>query len=522
VTDALRIIPVDILKSLDKKDLITLLEGEQDIRQKMQTEIELLKSANENLKDQVIEVNGKYVRLKSKIFERSSEKSRDPVTKKDPKRKKSTSPKARKRTQKSLSEKYPNTPIVEQNISLTEEPNCPCCQDQMSDSGLTEVTEYLEVTPKKYSIIRQQRVKYRCQKCYGSLVTAPNPPRVKAGSAYSDAFILDVALSKYCDLIPIERYATIAKRLGIDLPQNSLIGLTHHLAGFVKSVYDLLRKEVLSLRAVHADETRHKMLEGDENPNWYLWGFSNKFSCYFEYHDTRAGKVASTILLESFCQVLVSDVFSGYLKAVNDVNKNRIEKKIKNLIAAFCNSHSRRKFKEVESKFEDEAGFYIEQYKKIYAIEKVCKNISPNRRKKFRRKMLAIFTKMRLKAKAEIERYSSNSGMYIALNYFLNNFEGLTVFIKNPHVAIDNNSQERLLRSPVIGRKTWLGTHSRKGAETAAILFSIVESCKLNFIDPRKYFKDLVNDLHNGSPPYTPRQYKLAKQKSCYLAVFGT
>jgi len=264
------------------------------------------------------------------------------------------------------------------------------------------------------------------------------------------------------------------------------------------------------------------MLEGDENPNWYLWGFSNKFSCYFEYHDTRAGKVASTILLESFCQVLVSDVFSGYLKAVNDVNKNRIEKKIKNLIAAFCNSHSRRKFKEVESKFEDEAGFYIEQYKKIYAIEKVCKNISPNRRKKFRRKMLAIFTKMRLKAKAEIERYSSNSGMYIALNYFLNNFEGLTVFIKNPHVAIDNNSQERLLRSPVIGRKTWLGTHSRKGAETAAILFSIVESCKLNFIDPRKYFKDLVNDLHNGSPPYTPRQYKLAKQKSCYLAVFGT
>ena len=88
MTDALRIIPVDILKSLDKKDLITLLVGEQDIRQKMQAEIEPLKSVNENLKDQVIEVNGKYVRLKSKICERSSEKSRDPVGNKDPKRKK--------------------------------------------------------------------------------------------------------------------------------------------------------------------------------------------------------------------------------------------------------------------------------------------------------------------------------------------------------------------------------------------------------------------------------------------------
>ena len=85
--------------------MITLLVGEQDIRQKMQAEIELLKSANENLKDQVIEVNGKYVRLKSKICERSSEKSRDPVGNKDPKRKKGVSPRKRKRTQKSLSEK---------------------------------------------------------------------------------------------------------------------------------------------------------------------------------------------------------------------------------------------------------------------------------------------------------------------------------------------------------------------------------------------------------------------------------
>ena len=75
-------------------------------------------------------------------------------------------------------------------------------------------------------------------------------------------------------------------------------------------------------------------------------------------------------------------------------------------------------------------------------------------------------------------------------------------------VAIDNNAQERLLRSHAVGRKTWYGTHSERGAETAAVLFSIIETCKLNKVNPREYLKNLVQDLHNGKNPYTPSEYK--------------
>lgn len=100
------------------------------------------------------------------------------------------------------------------------------------------------------------------------------------------------------------------------------------------------------------------------------------------------------------------------------------------------------------------------------------------------------------------------------MSYFLENYEGLTRFLENPELPIDNNLQERLLRSTVIGRKTWYGTHSRRGAETAAILFSLVESCKLNQVNPREYIKKLAQDLHFGKAVYTPWEFKNLPQNS--------
>jgi hypothetical protein len=98
------------------------------------------------------------------------------------------------------------------------------------------------------------------------------------------------------------------------------------------------------------------------------------------------------------------------------------------------------------------------------------------------------------------------------LNYFLDNYQGLTLFLKQPDVPIDNNGQERLLRSHVVGRKTWYGTHSERGAQTAAILFSLVETCKLNHVNPREYFKNLAEDLLAGQDPYTPKEFKDLRQ----------
>ena len=153
----------------------------------------------------------------------------------------------------------------------------------MEDSGLTEVSEYLTVEPKKYTIVRQVRHKYRCRCCHGSIVTTPQLPRIKPGSAYSDEMIIDVAMSKYCDLTPVERYAAMAAREGFDgLPANSLIESTHHLADFLQPAKHRIKQEALDGEVLCADETPHKMLEGDKKTkNWFLWGFSTPKAAYF-------------------------------------------------------------------------------------------------------------------------------------------------------------------------------------------------------------------------------------------------
>ena len=99
--------------------------------------------------------------------------------------------------------------------------------------------------------------------------------------------------------------------------------------------------------------------------------------------------------------------------------------------------------------------------------------------------------------------------MIRGVNYFLKNYEGLTLCTKNAEIALDNNQEERLLRSAVVGRKTWYGNHSKRGAKTSAVLFSIVEACKLNKVNPREYFPFVVREIHEGRDPPTPYEYSI-------------
>ena len=107
--------------------------------------------------------------------------------------------------------------------------------------------------------------------------------------------------------------------------------------------------------------------------------------------------------------------------------------------------------------------------------------------------------------------YSAKSSLVKAIDYFVKNFNELTYFLQREDLPIDNNSQERLMRNPVIGRKTWYGTQSKKGAETSAVLFSLVESYKVNKVNPREYFKDIIHAIHERRAIFTPAEYLAMK-----------
>lgn len=496
-------IPRHRLEGLSKEELIEFVDLQQKVNDRFQKEVWRLQNLNEELKQRSLLVEDQFIILKSKIFGKSSEKSSSQadVT---PKEKKA--PKSRVQLP---SERYPDATIIVRQVEFANLPKCDSCEKEMKDSGMTEDSEFLTVIPQQYLVVRQQRHTYSCGSCHSCMKTAPSPPRITPGSSYSDEIAIDVSMAKYCDLIPIERYATIAKRVGIkDLPPQSLIELTHNLAVYATPAYEKLKLEVQQSKVLHADETPHRMLEGTTKQNWYLWGFSNLSACVFEIHDTRSGDVASSVLIGSNCEYLMSDVFSGYGKSVRDVNETRIDQNRKKIQNIYCNAHARRKFKEALDKFPDDAKFYMESYREIYRLEAEGRGLQFDEILALRSQMRNYFDAMKARAMSDVAGFSSKSSIGKAMTYFLKNFDGFTLFLGSAELPIDNNSQERLLRSPVIGRKTWYGTHSERGAKTAAILFSLVESCKMNGVNPREYFKKLVQDLHLRKPASTPSEFK--------------
>lgn len=481
------------LESLGRNDLLVVARTYLKISR-------FLEGYVNELEEKIVEIDGKLFRIRAKLFAPSSEKSPSSAGPRQPKPRSSTT--------KLPSERYPNAEIIDKHIAYEQAPECKCCGSAMVDSGMLETAEYLSVVPKQYLVIRQHRHKYRCQKCHGDIVTTPAIPRVVPGSSYSDELIVDATLSKYCDLIPMERYCQMAKRQGFEgLPPHSLIGASLKLADFVKPAYELLKQETLNTPVLLADETPHKMLEGDEKSGWYLWGFLSKGSCFYECHDTRSGDVASAVLQKSTCEVLLTDVYSGYGKAIRETNEIRQAKGQPLIEPAYCNSHARRQFFPPKGKKAPvEHQFMIDQYKEIYRLEALAQDQSSERILELRLEARPIFETMKTHAESVVDSFSNQSAIAAAFNYFLRNFEGLILFLTNHLIPIDNNPSERLLRSPVVGRKTWYGTHSQDGAEAAAIHFSLVEACKLNKINPRAYYADLIKRTHAKKMVITPKE----------------
>lgn len=501
------------------------LKPEELLQRNSLLEAELIRVIRENYELRKLKITDEQIRLllqeqlesqRAAEFGPSSERYKKPAKKDESKN--PPQPRVKK-----PSERYPNVPVREQIIRQEPEPSCSCCGKLMRESGMWEESEQLTVIPKRFEIERVLRAKYRCS-CQGAIVTAPLPPRIIPGGSYSDEMILEVALSKYCDLIPIERYVAMAARGGVkDLPPQSLIELTHGLADFVSKAYRKIEAGVLAARVLHADETPHKMLEGSDKESWFLWGFSTPQHCFFECHDTRSGDVASEVLIQSRCEVLVTDVFSGYGKAVRVANEVRRAAGRGLIQNAHCNAHSRRYFYRCWPHY-PESKFYLDHFHEIYQLDGESRGQPPPKVLELRAQMRIRFEVMRARALAELPGYPEPSKYAKALRYFLSNWEGLTLFLADPDIPIDNNPQERLLRNHVVGRKTWYGTHSERGALTAAILFTLVESCKLNHLNPREYFGQLIYDLHAGNPvltPYELKQFELADAAAAAASRFS-
>ena len=505
------------LRGLSEFEKIALICGQQLQLNKIQGRVEQLKCAHEtglcvhctDKDTKIEELNETIKSLRAKIYGRSSERRNRKKGNKENK------PKAKTRV-RLPSEQYPNAKIKIETIAESAPPKCTECHEAMIDSGMRETSERLEIIPMQIFIVQMQRVRYHCKCCQSAPVTAALPARIAANTSLNDSVLVEASLAKFYDLIPTERFAKMLGRSGIAISDKLLFSAQCYLAKAFYSVYLMLKQEVLTSRIVHADESPHRMLENNEGKyQWYLWSFCTKTSVYFEIHSTRAGTVSIALLKESKAEVLLSDVYSGYIRTIREVNEHRQANGVLEMKAAHCNDHARRYF--FYAKEQAMAEKVLDVYEKIYAIEvkvqelvKVPAHIASENSQmalQLRQTMDPLFEKIYGLSCEILLDNTTNSSIGQAANYFLKNLPGLTIFLTDLEIPISNAPAERSIRNPVVGRKTWYGTHSRKGADTTAVHFSIFESCRLNGVNPREYYNHLAK-LHNtGNPLLTPFQY---------------
>jgi transposase len=514
---------VSRLRRLDESEKLSLIFTQQRKLVEFQERVEAFQCAHETgqcplCRDKdltIVQLQQQVEQLRNKLFGRSSERrnrgKKNTGDKKKPK-------KASQRT-RLPSEQFPDARIQDCTVEATNLPPCSECKEPMTDSGLRESAEQIEYQPAELYIQRTHRVRYHCKCCQSAPQTAALVPRLAPGTSLGDSFIIQSCISKFYDLIPTSRHAKILARNNAAVSESLLRKGQSIMAEILIRVVQGIKKEILESRVIFADETIHRQLEDNGGKwRWYLWGFCNATSVYFEIHDTRAGSVSIQFLMTSGVLFLVSDAYSGYERTIREINEVRQLKNLPLLQSSLCNDHGRRYFYYAQSSPLAEKALNL--YDKIYEIERQVQELlsvpvytsaplnNSVKALDLRQTADPLFNQIYDLCCEILLDSEEKSVEGKAAKYFINNIKGLTLYLQHIELPISNALAERSIRAPVILRKTSLGNHSQTGAAEAAIQLTVMGSCKIVDVNPTEFLEFTKTRHLARQPLLTPYQYK--------------
>ena len=371
-------------------------------------------------------------------------------------------------------------PVVEVVHELPEEKRgCPVCGGTLQEmAGQCEQTEEVTVIQRQFVVQHHQRKKYRCR-CNGAVVTAPAPVRLE-GHRYSVEFAVEVAVDKYADHLPLERQVARMERQGLELTSQTLWDQTRAVAVKLESSYRALKAHVLASPRIGADETWWRDLKTGSR-QCHDWCLCCEDGIYHEIHPSRSSEAAAA-MLAGYTGTVMTDGYVAY---------KTLAKATPGLKLVHCWAHVRRKFVEVETFYPQECKEILDLIRKLYEVErKVSEGGDPEG-------TLALRARLRgeesgawvekTKEWAFAQRASPGSGLRQAIDYMLQHWNGLTAFLEDPAIPLDNNATERALRAVVVGRKNHLGSRSKEGMRVAGLFYSLLDTAKLCGVNPREY-----------------------------------
>jgi len=380
---------------------------------------------------------------------------------------------------------------------------CPCCTAPMHRIG-EDIAEALDVVPAIVRVLRTIRPKYACRGCAGALLQAPAKPRVVDGGMASTALVAHVVVAKFAWHLPLYRQAQMFAGQGIDLDRTTLMFWVRRAAWWLRPLYDRLLLYIRSEARVYCDETPLPRLDPgrgrtkvcqlwaqavDDLP-WQGPAMPAVGYVYAEGRDTAALQDQ----LAGFNGILQVDGYAAYKALVRRHKRARIR-------LVFCLAHARRKFVAVLKTTKSEvARDVIARIGAVYAIEERIRGTTADTRLRVRQAesrpiMEALKTRL-LEVRAAL---SGQSSLAKVIAYTLGHWDGLIAFVDDGRIDVDTNTVERSMRPIGLGRKNALFAGSAAGGRDWAILASLLNSAKLNNLDPFPYMADVLERIVSGA-----------------------
>jgi transposase len=385
-----------------------------------------------------------------------------------------------------------------------EDTACPCCQAAMTVIG-EDTSERLDVIPAQYRVIVTKRPKLACRACAGTVVQAPAPARLIEGGIPTEALVAHVLVARYADHLPLYRQAQMMARQGVILERSTLSFWMGYAAAEVAPVVARLREIMLASTRIFADETVVPVLDPGRGRTkqgyfWAIacddrpWGGSQPPAVVYRYAPGRGHSHADT-LLGGYRGILQCDGYAAYKKFGGSKSADPP------VTLAFCWAHVRRGFYDLAKTKAPIATEALKRIAALYEVEADIRGTSADERRTVRQaESKPLVADLRTWFEAQIAKLPARGPTAEAIRYALNHWDGLTRFLDDGRIELDNNSVERAMRPVCLSRKNSLFAGSDEGGESWACLASLIETCKLNRVNPQAYFTDLLTRLVNGWP----------------------
>lgn len=388
-----------------------------------------------------------------------------------------------------------------------EDKSCPCCRGVLHQIGIEE-TERLDLVPLRLRVRVTTRPIYGCRHCAEAVIQAPAPDSAVPGGLPTEALLAHVAVAKYNDGLPLYRQAQILERDGVHLDRATLSDWMGRTAWWLKPLWELLLGSVLSSPKLFCDDTRLPVLAPGtgKTRTGYLWGMARDDSPWqgelppavaYVYTEDRAWDRARQVLA-AYSGVLQVDGWGGFRRLTGEPDAFQADAGPVTL--AFCWSHGRRQFFEIHQATQSPiAGEVLRRIAELYRIEDAIRGQPPEARRAARQdRCKPKVEELKVYLEEQLTRVSGKMPVAKAIRYLLSHWDGLCVFLTDGRVELDTNTIERLHRTVATGRKNALFAGSDSGARSWAIFTSLIQSAKMNDLNPFEYLKDVLERVVSG------------------------